>query len=83
MENKLINLENDIEKNKQKIENMKKKIKKIEDVISKMTTLEEKILKMQEIIENIQLDKGKKWDKLIDYLFYTVVAYCLYKLGIN
>lgn len=27
--------------------------------------------------------KGMKWDKLIDYLFYAILAYCLYKLGIK
>ncbi len=83
MENKLINLENNIEKNKQKIENLKKRLKKIEDSISKIKIIENKLLKLEEIIENMQYDKGKKWDKLIDYLFYAVVAYCLYKLGIN
>lgn len=27
--------------------------------------------------------KAFKWDKLIDYLFYAILAYCLYKLGIK
>lgn len=27
--------------------------------------------------------KGMKWDKLIDYIFYAILAYCLYKLGIK
>lgn len=27
--------------------------------------------------------KGMKWDKLIDYLFYAILAYCLFKLGLK
>lgn len=27
--------------------------------------------------------KAFKWEKLIDYLFYALIAYCLYKLGIK
>ena len=27
--------------------------------------------------------KGMKWDKLIDYIFYAILAYCLYKLGLK
>lgn len=27
--------------------------------------------------------KGMKWDKFIDYIFYAILAYCLYKLGIK
>jgi hypothetical protein len=27
--------------------------------------------------------KGMKWDKLIDYLFYAIVAFALFKLGLK
>lgn len=34
-------------------------------------------------LDNQTEKKGMKWDKLIDYIFYAILAYCLYKLGIK
>nr|DAT55210.1 MAG TPA: hypothetical protein [Caudoviricetes sp.] len=28
-------------------------------------------------------EKGMKWDKLIDYLFYAILAFALFKLGLK
>jgi hypothetical protein len=38
-------------------------------------------------LDTRESEKGKKWDKLIDYLFYFIIAailsYVAYKLGIK
>ena len=39
--------------------------------------------KLDNKLDNIQKEKGMKWDKLIDYIFYAILAYCLYKLGLK
>lgn len=42
----------------------------------------EKVMEVKDKIDVLLYEKGKKWDKLIDYIFYAVLAYCLYRLGI-
>lgn len=90
METKIIKLEENLKTSNSRIENAEKKIEKLEDtykIIEKMDyriyTFEEKLSEIHKTIENIDSDKGKKWDKLIDYIFYAILAYCLYKLGIG
>ena len=69
-------------------------LEKIYVIMAKMETTMKNIqsdnVEMKEDIKKIKSSqveetskKGMKWDKLIDYLFYAILAYCLYKLGIK
>lgn len=54
----------------------KKNEQDIKDIKNKIQDVESKEAQQTE-------KKGMKWDKLIDYLFYAVLAFCLYKLGVK
>ena len=54
----------------------KKNEQDIKDIKTKIQDVESKEAQQTE-------KKGMKWDKLIDYLFYAVLAFCLYKLGVK
>lgn len=49
----------------------------------RIDNLESLIEKVNNKLEQNLTSKGKKWDKLIDYLFYAIVAYALFKLGLK
>lgn len=69
-------------------------LEKIYVIMAKMETTMKNIqsdnVEMKEDIKKIKSSqveetnkKSMKWDKLIDYLFYMILAYCLWKLGIK
>jgi len=71
-----------------------KNLEKIYVIMAKMETTMKNIqsdnVEMKEDIKKIKSSqveetnkKSMKWDKLIDYLFYMILAYCLWKLGIK
>lgn len=78
-------------KNQEKtINDHESRIKSLEKTYSIMQKMELRVGYIEESVDTInqKLDsqskeKGMKWDKLIDYLFYAVLAYCLYKLGLK
>jgi len=45
--------------------------------------LKDRIEKIESKLDNQEQKKGMKWDKLIDYLFYVILAYCLWKIGLK
>ena len=63
------------------------KLEKIYIIMAKMETtlnnVEAEVTGIKEKISTETDKKGMKWDKLIDYIFYAVLAYCLYKLGVK
>lgn len=73
------------------------KIEKLEDVYIALTKMDYRVENVESGVEEIkqtvkvigertqepQKEKALKWDKLIDYLFYIVIAYALFKLGIK
>lgn len=74
--------------------NHEDRIKRLEENTKILETMNYKITSMEENIKSInkKLDerigeKGKKWDKLVDYLFYFVIAtilgYVAIKLGLK
>lgn len=81
----------------EKFKVQEEKIVNHEDRITNLEKTYIIMAKMETTLKNVQTDisdmKGKiskntedkafKWDKLIDYLFYAILAYCLYKLGIK
>lgn len=79
---------------KDKFENHEKRISILERNTKILETMDYKIGEMEKNLksinsklENNQNEKGKKWDKLIDYLFYFILAillsYICYSLGIK
>ena len=79
---------------KEKFDNHEERITSLEQSTKILETMNYRIGQMETTIKSInqKLDsredeKGKKWDKLIDYLFYFIVAlilgYVAYKLGIK
>lgn len=79
---------------KEKFENHEERITALEHSTKILETMNYRIGQMETTIKSIneKLDKGnsekgKKWDKLVDYLFYFIVAiilgYVAYKLGIK
>ena len=79
---------------KEKFDNHEERITSLEHSTKILETMNYRIGQMETTIKSInqKLDskdneKGKKWDKLIDYLFYFVIAlilgYVAYKLGIK
>lgn len=48
-----------------------------------MGQMEESVNQINNKLDNQQEKKGMKWDRLIDYLFYAILAYALIKLGLK
>ena len=57
------------------------------NVEKSVTSINNKLDKHEEEISKTEKEKGKKWDKLIDYIFYSVIAVILLlvytKLGLK
>lgn len=79
---------------KEKFDNHEERITTLEHSTRVLETMNYRLGQMETTIKtiNTKLDnkeneKGKKWDKLIDYLFYFIIAlilgYVAYKLGIK
>ena len=79
---------------KEKFDNHEERITSLEHSTKVLETMNYRIGQMETTIKSInnKLDNketeiGKKWDKLIDYLFYFIVAlirsYVAFKLGIK
>lgn len=81
---------------KEKLENHEKRIENLETKTSDLKTLIYRIgeleNKISEMNNNVSLalkkddeDKSKKWDKLVEYIFYAIlgilIAYIAYKTG--
>lgn len=43
----------------------------------RVSNIESSVKAISDKLENVKEEKGKKWDKLIDYIFYFVVALLL------
>lgn len=79
---------------KEKFDNHEERITSLEHSTKVLETMNYRIGQMETTIKSInqkldtrENEKGKKWDKLVDYLFYFIIAailsYVAYKLGIK
>ena len=48
-----------------------------------MSNVENNVSEIRKDIQKGKEQKGMKWDKLIDYLFYAILAFALLKLGLK
>lgn len=76
--------------NTKRIDDHDKKLDELEKTYSIMEKMNYRMGKVENAVERIDIklqgsDKNKsmKWDKLIDYLFYALLAYALFKLGLK
>ena len=76
--------------NTKRIDDHDKKLDDLEKTYSIMEKMNYRMGKVENEVERIDIklqgsDKNKsmKWDKLIDYLFYALLAYALFKLGLK
>ena len=85
---KIAHLEEQNKSNTKRIDEHDERIEKLEDTYSTLQKMDYRIGKLETTIEKMdnKLDskinqdsenKGKKWDKLLDYLFYSVIAILL------
>lgn len=83
-----------IDKAEEKIEKLEDTYKIMEKMDFRMGNVEKSIeginnkldkqeLKIEEEVYKEDKQKSIKWDKLIDYIFYAVLAYALIKLGLK
>ena len=83
-----------IDKAEEKIEKLEDTYKIMEKMDFRMGNVEKSIeginnkldkqeFKIEEEVHKEDKQKSIKWDKLIDYIFYAVLAYALIKLGLK
>ncbi|MCI9434083.1 MAG: hypothetical protein HFI86_02240 [Bacilli bacterium] len=87
---KIISTEDRSKSNTKRLDEHDEKIEQLEKTYSIMEKMDYRMGKVENAVERIdnKLDsndksKGMKWDKLIDYLFYAILAFALFKLGLK
>lgn len=77
-----------------RLDGQEERLEKLEDNYAILSNINYRMDKVETTVENIdckldatQNEKGKKWDKLIDYIFYAVlgigIGYIALKLGLK
>lgn len=72
-----------LDEHNERIEKLEKNTAILEKMDYRMGNVETNLKEIKEDIQNSKEQKGMKWDKLIDYLFYAILAYALFKLGLK
>ena len=72
-----------IDEHDERIENLEKTYSIMEKMDYRMSNVENNVSEIRKDIQKGKEQKGMKWDKLIDYLFYAILAYALFKLGLK
>lgn len=87
---KIGKLEENLKIAHKRLDTQEKDIDKLKNTYSIMEKMDYRMGKVETSVEQIDKrleqqaeKKGLKWDKLIDYLFYAVLAYALFKLGLK
>lgn len=72
-----------LDEHDERIEKLEKNTAILEKMDYRMGNVEKTVDKINSKIDSKTEEKGLKWDKLIDYLFYAILAYALFKLGLK
>ncbi len=87
---KLARIDESIKQITKTLDSHDKKLEQLEKTYGVMMNLNYRMANVENAIKSIdnKLDqnsvkKGKKWDKLIDYIFYALVSFVLLKLGLK
>lgn len=71
----------------ERISDLEKNTKILETMNYRLGQMETSVKSINSKLDGTLNEKGKKWDKLIDYLFYAILglllAYIAYQLGIK
>lgn len=80
---RLVETEQRSKSNTKRIDTLEKNTAILEKMDYRMGNVEENVEKINKKLDERTKEKGMKWDKLIDYLFYAILAYALFKLGLK
>ena len=91
---RIVRVEERGKSNTKRLDEHDKRLDELEKTYSIMEKMDYRMGKVEIAVDNIdkkldeqQSEKGKKWDKLIDYIFYTILGlllgYIAIKLGIK
>ena len=87
---RLTRVEERAKSNTKRLDEDDSRISKLEKTYSIMEKMDYRIGNMENSVDEIKEEikkgkeqKGMKWDKLIDYLFYAILAFALFKLGLK
>lgn len=87
---RLVAVEEARKSNTKRIDEHDEQIKELQNTYSimekmdyRMSNVEDNVSEIKTEIQKGKEQKGMKWDKLIDYLFYAILAFALFKLGLK
>jgi septal ring factor EnvC (AmiA/AmiB activator) len=84
---RLNGVDKELEKHEKRIGSLEKTYSIMERMEFQIKEMDANIAKLSEKIDNQSNEKGRKWDKLIDYLFYFIIAallgYVIHKMGLK
>lgn len=87
---KVAHLEEREKSSSKRIDEHDEQIKELQNTYSimekmdyRMSNVEDNVSEIKTEIQKGKEQKGMKWDKLIDYLFYAILAFALFKLGLK
>ena len=84
---RLNGLDKELEKHEKRLSSLEKTYQVMEKMEYRMGQLEETVKEIGNKLDAQADSKGKKWDKLVDYLFYffiaTVLSYLALKMGLK
>lgn len=66
-----------------RLDSLEKTYSIMEKMDYRMSNVEDNVSEIKSEIQKGKEQKGMKWDKLIDYLFYAILAFALFKLGLK
>ena len=72
-----------LDEHDEQIKELKNTYTIMEKMDYRMGNVENNVSEIKEDMLKSKEQKGMKWDKLIDYLFYAILAYALFKLGLK
>lgn len=72
-----------LDEHESRIDSLEKTYSIMEKMEYRMGNMEGSVDEIKTELKNNKEQKGMKWDKLIDYLFYAILAFALFKLGLK
>ncbi len=76
-----------LDEHNKRLEELEKTYSIMEKMDYRMSNVEGNVEKINQKLEDFSQQKGKKWDKLLDYLFYAIIGtlllYISTQLGIK
>lgn len=80
-------VDKEIEKHEKRITSLEKTYSIMEKMDYRVSQIEKTIAEIDKKLDANSEEKGKKWDKLIDYIFYAIIAallaYLSHQIGLK